>query len=147
MRLRRINGNEKSSEKASRRRRRGGRFCGAPSLFPISYRRQFCMNVVRENQKLVELYAQMAALTAPECAHTCRCPHACCEPFHCELTLQWAKNRWGVELERTNGINLRGEVLPLLGPKGCTALEPIGSSPPGAFTRSNQSRMRSPLVP
>ena len=31
-------------------------------------------------------------------------------------------------------------------PRGCTSL-PIGAGPPGAFRRSNQSRMRGPLVP
>lgn len=79
------------------------------------------MSVTRENQELIELYAQMAALTAPECAHTCRCPHSCCSAEYCEQAIEWAQQRWGVQLERANGINLRGEVLPLLGPAGCTA--------------------------
>lgn len=70
----------------------------------------------------------MAALTAPECAKTCRIPFSCCEAEHCESTILWAKDRWGIELPRTNGQSWKGKPLPLMGPNGCTAaphLRPI----------------------
>lgn len=80
------------------------------------------------SERLIYLYAEMSKLTAPECAHTCRAPFSCCAPLYCEQTMEWAKKHWDVTLEPVNGVNVRGETLPLLGPNGCIAaphLRPI----------------------
>ncbi|HUS98154.1 MAG TPA: hypothetical protein VMX97_15615 [Hyphomicrobiaceae bacterium] len=75
----------------------------------------------KQDQTLIALYVEMAQLTAPECATVCRVPFSCCSPEYCEASIDWAKKRWGIDLPRVNGKNQRGEVLPLLGGKGCTA--------------------------
>ena len=66
---------------------------------------------------LVVLYQQMADLTAPECANTCKCPHTCCDEFACQMTREIAKERDGVTLEEYPP-NSRGAFY--LGDKGCT---------------------------
>jgi hypothetical protein len=83
-------------------------------------------NIIRRmtdlRQKLIALYAEMAKLTLPEC-HGCRLPLSCCKPEYCDETMQWARERWGVELQPTNHPKL-----PLMGPAGCIAaphLRPI----------------------
>lgn len=68
---------------------------------------------------LIELYRQMAELTAPECRSTCRTPFSCCSPEYCLAAQDWAKLRWGTELTPVNGRSTRGEPLPFLGPNGC----------------------------
>jgi hypothetical protein len=81
-----------------------------------------------QRQRLVSLYSKMSVLTSPECAKACRSPHSCCSPEYCELAIQWAKEKWGIDLERVNGRSIRGECLPLLGASGCTCaphLRPI----------------------
>jgi len=69
-----------------------------------------------DKAKLVVLYQQMADLTTPECAGTCRVPHSCCDPMYCDLTIEYAKDHWDVELQPTGHPRL-----PLMGPNGCTA--------------------------
>ncbi len=70
---------------------------------------------------LKSLLRKMADLTAPKCAGTggvgsCNPPHSCCSPEYCEMTLGYAKESWGVELQRTEHPRL-----PLMGPLGCIA--------------------------
>lgn len=71
--------------------------------------------------ELIQLYAEMSALTAPECDSACRVPHSCCASEYCELAIQWAKEGYGIDLPRVNGEKANGEVLPLMGANGCTA--------------------------
>ena len=67
--------------------------------------------------QLVDLYRQMAEMTAPECAG-CRSPHSCCEAEYCLGAEEHAKARWGVEPKRTDHPKL-----PFMGESRCT-LEP-----------------------
>src|SRR5262245_33861576 len=68
-----------------------------------------------KHQQLIELYAQIAAHTLPEC-RACFNPYSCCDPLYCESTIKFAAKKWGVELQRTTHPKL-----PLMGPTGCTA--------------------------
>jgi hypothetical protein len=68
-----------------------------------------------KHQQLIDLYAQMAAHTLPECRR-CFMPHSCCDQHYCESTIKHAQAKWGVELSRTGHAKL-----PLMGPTGCTA--------------------------
>jgi hypothetical protein len=61
-------------------------------------------------------YDRLSALTAPKCKSECNVPRSCCSAAYCEFALRYAKDRWGVELERTKHPHL-----PLMGPNGCTA--------------------------
>jgi hypothetical protein len=74
---------------------------------------------------LVELYRDIAALTAVECGSGCKVPYNCCHPAFCKLAIAWAREKWGVTLEPTGHARL-----PLLGPQGCIAaphLRPVCS--------------------
>lgn len=66
--------------------------------------------------KLIELYQAMYKLTEPECSCSCKVPRSCCSPEYCEMTISHAKERWGVELVKTDHPRLA-----LMGPEGCTA--------------------------
>jgi hypothetical protein len=68
-----------------------------------------------KHQQLIELYAAMAAHTAPEC-RACFIPYSCCHKLYCEHTIAHAKKKWGVDLPTTTDPKL-----PLMGPTGCTA--------------------------
>lgn len=72
-------------------------------------------------QNLVPLYAQMAALTVPECEKTCRAKFSCCSQEYCEAAITHAKENWGVILIPVNGKSITGKPLPLMGQDGCTA--------------------------
>lgn len=65
--------------------------------------------------ELVVLYQEMADLTLPEC-RSCKVPLSCCSSEYCQMTMEYAKNEWGVELVTTNH-----DRLPLMGESGCTA--------------------------
>lgn len=65
--------------------------------------------------RLTNLYQRMYDLTEPECRQ-CRAPQSCCDSTACEMAIEYAKEEWGVELERTDH-----PTLPLMGPTGCTA--------------------------
>lgn len=65
---------------------------------------------------VIKLYKEMSDLTSPKCASACRVPHGCCSPEYCEMAIEWAKDKWGVDLQRTGHPRL-----PLMGPSGCTA--------------------------
>lgn len=70
----------------------------------------------------IELFEQMAKHTISECAN-CRIPYSCCEEMHCQATIDYARDRFGIELQTTG--NPRA---PLLGSTGCTVepyLRPI----------------------
>lgn len=68
--------------------------------------------------KLVQLYKDMAELTAPECAHTCRVPFSCCDEFACHITKEYALEKYGVTLKEYPA-SPRGAYF-LDGDKGCT---------------------------
>lgn len=66
-------------------------------------------------KKLVVLYQELYQLTNPKCG-ACRLPNSCCSQEYCELTMEYAREEWGVELQPTEH-----PTLPLMGEKGCTA--------------------------
>jgi hypothetical protein len=68
------------------------------------------------DEELIEAYKQMAELTLPYCKGKCAVPLSCCSPEYCVLTLQLAKEEWGVDLKTTNHPTLA-----LMGPDGCIA--------------------------
>ena len=73
--------------------------------------------------RLIEHYAELAALTATECSGACARPRSCCEERYCDIAVDFAKTRWQVELQPT-----WHPALPLMGDDGCTAaphLRPI----------------------
>ena len=74
--------------------------------------------------KIKKLYLQMAKHTAPVCGSECgHSANRCCEAMYCDFTVKYAKERWGVDLSKTDH-----PTLPLMGPNGCTAephLRPI----------------------
>ena len=67
--------------------------------------------------RLVELYAQLAALTQSECSGACARPRSCCEEKYCAFAIDFASKHWRVELSPT-----WHPALPLMGDDGCTAL-------------------------
>jgi hypothetical protein len=69
-----------------------------------------------EDQRLVAVYAELAAMTKPLCVSQCRVKMSCCSPEYCEMAMQIAKEEWGIELAETGH-----DRLPLMGPDGCTA--------------------------
>jgi hypothetical protein len=75
----------------------------------------------KTRKRLVVLYAEMAEHTNKLCA-ACSGPsdrdsgaYGCCSVEHCEITMAYAKEAWGVDLEPVN-IHM-----PLLGSEGCIA--------------------------
>ena len=59
----------------------------------------------QERRRIERAWAALAAHTLRACAS---CPgwegagaHSCCDPVHCESTIQYAREGFGVELERT----------------------------------------------
>ena len=73
---------------------------------------------ISERQK--NLWADMAALTAPLCAGKapggCRAPHSCCDPMYCDMAIEYAK-----EAGETLDFPGTHPHLALMGPGGCTA--------------------------
>lgn len=45
------------------------------------------------NLRLIQLFKDMSDLTSPECASSCRAPHACCSPEYCDLAEEYAKQQ------------------------------------------------------
>ena len=66
------------------------------------------------SEELIQLYQQMADLTAPKCAQ-CRAPHSCCDSMYCYMAIEIAGEQ-GTVLQKTDH-----PTLPLMGPGGCTA--------------------------
>lgn len=64
-------------------------------------------------QKLIDLYAELSALTNLLCAH-CPTPYRCCEQAGCDNARNWADLVYNVKLQETNGR------LPYLTETGCT---------------------------
>jgi hypothetical protein len=74
-------------------------------------------------QRLIALYAELAAMTEHECANNCDHPHSCCDEKYCSFAIAFARENWGAELTPTWHA-----ALPLMGPDGCIAaphLRPI----------------------
>ena len=65
--------------------------------------------------ELERLFREMADLTEPKCAGSCRRPRSCCSPEYCGMAMDEAAER-GVELRPTGH-----PTLPLMGPNGCVA--------------------------
>jgi len=59
------------------------------------------MPVSMAKKRLVVLYKELAELTHPICAKECSLPHSCCSKEYCEFAIEWARDTWGVELQRT----------------------------------------------
>ncbi|MFN4090301.1 MAG: hypothetical protein ACK4QW_14835 [Alphaproteobacteria bacterium] len=73
--------------------------------------------------RLVTLYAALAAHTEPECMAACPRPMTCCAARYCAIAIDFAAEHWDVDLEPT-----WHRTLPLMGPRGCVAephLRPI----------------------
>jgi hypothetical protein len=67
-------------------------------------------------EKYKTIAKEMAALTEPECSgKSCRVPHSCCAREHCEAAERFAKEEFGIELQKTDH-----PTLPYMGKKGCT---------------------------
>jgi hypothetical protein len=64
--------------------------------------------------ELVQIYQQMSELTAPICANSCKNRFKCCDKVHCEAAEKHAKERYDIELKRTNHPEL-----PFMGEWGC----------------------------
>lgn len=64
--------------------------------------------------ELVQLYADIAAHTKPECSNTCRVPNSCCSPFHCQVA-EDTMAKAGVSVDKPN-IYPRA---PYVGEGGC----------------------------
>ncbi len=65
-------------------------------------------------QRLIALYAELAAHTEPECAANCPKPLSCCAERYCLIAIDHAAERWGVRLEPS-----WHPALPMMGPTGC----------------------------
>ena len=70
---------------------------------------------------LTALYKEMSEFTGPVCASgQLECqqfagrPHRCCEARYCEQTATFAREKYGVDLPRTD------HPIPFMGPNGCT---------------------------
>jgi hypothetical protein len=61
---------------------------------------------------LEELYQEMYLLTHDHCGCESR-PFRCCEMEHCEVTRQFAQQKYGIELKST------GHAIPFMGSDGC----------------------------
>src|SRR5690554_1033656 len=69
---------------------------------------------------LETLYDRMAKLTEPKCRQ-CRVPFSCCDRYMgCEFAREWAKDRYGIDLEETEHFKSGATNLPFMGPDGCT---------------------------
>lgn len=66
-----------------------------------------------DQQRLIDLYAELSALTNPLCA-ACPKPHSCCELAGCENARTWAMDVYGLTLKQSKGP------LPFLTETGCT---------------------------
>lgn len=66
--------------------------------------------------RLVALYAELAALTEPECLMHCERPMTCCEERYCSIAIDFAAEHWDVDLQPTWHA-----ALPLMGTAGCVA--------------------------
>lgn len=73
-------------------------------------------------ESLKALYQSMADHTKHHCAEGCSTgrkkgtPWSCCDPMYCGITIEYALERWGIELKPTGH-----ERLPLMGKEGCIA--------------------------
>jgi len=82
---------------------------------------------VPADDPLKALYREMAALTEPECSGGCggreRRLYRCCERRYCEAAREYARTRYGLELQETGHPEL-----PFMGESGCVVdayLRPI----------------------
>jgi len=72
---------------------------------------------------LRQLYKELAAHTAPECAgknQGCKVPHRCCSPEACDMAQGIAKDLWDTDVSHLRDHHNH---LPFMGENGCV-LEP-----------------------
>lgn len=64
---------------------------------------------------IIELYAEMAKLTEPHCAGlSCKVKHSCCSAEYCEMSRQYALEKYDTIL-----IDKNHPTLPFMTDKGC----------------------------
>ena len=72
--------------------------------------------------KLVQLFQQMADMTAPECAGvgvgSCKIPHSCCDEMACTMTKMYAADQGITDLPEYTPLNYKGAFY--LTERGCT---------------------------
>ena len=89
----------------------------------VAHRRGEPIAQPKLRRRLIELYAELSALTEPECSGRCARPRTCCEARYCAIAVEHAATHWQVDLQPT-----WHPALPLMGDDGCTAaphLRPI----------------------
>ncbi len=57
-------------------------------------------------EKIIRLYRDMADLTLEHCTRTCRNLGSCCAFEHCEFTIEYAREEYGVTLLRTKDLKV-----------------------------------------
>ena len=67
------------------------------------------------DDRLIGLYADMAALTRPECG-ACRVPWSCCDPLYCRMAVEYARDVWGEDI---TVLKTAHPTLPFMGESGC----------------------------
>lgn len=66
-------------------------------------------------QELKVLFQEMADHTLLECKQCFR-PYSCCSPEYCEMAIEYAKQEFNIDLQKTGH-----DRLPLMGNNGCIA--------------------------
>ena len=71
----------------------------------------------KKNPALVNLFQLMSDHTKGRCGTVCGTynPNRCCDSMYCEITKQYAKEEYGIDLKETGH-----EILPFMGKDGCT---------------------------
>ena len=70
---------------------------------------------MKNKDEIIRLSKEMYEITRPKCGN-CKLPFSCCDKRYCELSIEYAKKYWNVDLTPTDN-----EEFPLLGPDGCIA--------------------------
>lgn len=66
--------------------------------------------------RVIQLYKELYDHTEPECRQSCRVPQSCCSPEYCEMAEEWARVRWGVDV---NFQRTGHKTLPFMSDVGC----------------------------
>ena len=65
-------------------------------------------------QEVIDTMKALADFTWADCKMSCRTEYSCCDQGYCEAAAMYARDVWGVELERVND-----DETPFLGGTGC----------------------------
>ncbi len=68
------------------------------------------------DSKLINKYREMSALTEPICKSTCMRPYSCCHKSACDMALQWAREKWDLNVRHLYDASAK---VPFLGEAGC----------------------------